>query len=76
MTQEEIDEMVQLYISQCREKPDLMKHLMDQIFGKPKQNVSLDGGEDEEGTPKPVLVKFIDGSNTYNLNTDRVPKTV
>lgn len=29
--------------------------------GNPRQDVG--GGEDEEGKPKPILVKFIDGSN-------------
>lgn len=29
--------------------------------GNPRQDVG--GGEDEDGKPKPILVKFVDGSN-------------
>ena len=43
-----------------------IKEINDRIFGKSPQNVSLDGGEDEEGNIKPVLVKFINGKDDRN----------
>ena len=57
MSEGEIDEMVNLFISQCREKPDLMKFLMEQIFGKARQNIGLDGGE--ENKPISILQNVI-----------------
>ena len=48
------------------EKEDFMDGLPKEIIwkmaeGNPRQDVG--GGEDEEGKPKPILVKFIDGNN-------------
>ena len=70
MSEKEMDEMVELFISQCREKPDLMKFLMEQIFGKARQNIGLDGGEEDK--PIPILLNvFPNHSHKQNSEADQ-----
>ena len=58
------------------ERPDnkALDSLLDRTFGKARQNVGLDGGEDEEGNPKPLYA----GQSTISLsrhegNTKDIP---
>jgi hypothetical protein len=58
MSEAEVERMVNKLIAQAEERPELLKFLLEQVFGKARQTVGLDGGI-EDGTIKPVLVKFI-----------------
>ena len=33
-------------IKQVSDKPEILKLVVEQLFGKPRQNIGLDGGED------------------------------
>lgn len=59
-----------------KERPEILKMTIEHIFGKPKQNMSIDGGEDEKGNLKPVLVKFIDAKPESDPNTTGVPTAI
>lgn len=49
VTPDEVEKLVRLAKEQADTKPELLKFLLEQIFGKARQNIGLDGGE--EGTP-------------------------
>lgn len=46
MTDEEIRDLVIEYKLKAKEDNKVLLHLIDHIFGKARQNVGLDGGED------------------------------
>jgi hypothetical protein len=54
MTPEEIDRMVKLFLSQAKRSPQLMRFLMEQIFGKAIQQSKISGFNDE-----PIVINMI-----------------
>ena len=55
ITEEEVKELVgmaKLYAKAG--KTDLLRFILEQIFGKARQNIRLDGGEDD----KPITMKY------------------
>lgn len=46
---------------------EIMKMVVEQLFGKPRQNIGLDGGEDG----KPVGVVILPQKNVHSLGTDK-----
>lgn len=49
MTEKEITDLVSLAKEQAKEKPELLKFLIEQYFGKARQQIELSGGEEPIG---------------------------
>lgn len=41
-----IESLIESCVQQAYEKPELMKFILEHIFGKARQNIGIDGGED------------------------------
>jgi len=66
VTPDEVTELVELAKEEAQDgKTDMLKFLLEQIFGKARQNVGLDGGED--GTPVVFMPSEIADKN--NIQT-------
>ena len=67
VTPSEVEGLMAQLKAQANEKPDLLKFALEQIFGKPRQNVGLDGGEDG----KPIEV-----SNLKELSDEQLSSII
>jgi hypothetical protein len=61
-TLDDIEKLVETAKKQAESKPEIMKFLLEQVFGKARQNIGIDGGEEN----KAILVRFIDGNTKDN----------
>ncbi len=43
---EDVERLIDLAFEQAQDKPELLKFLLEQIFGKARQNLGIDGGEE------------------------------
>ena len=64
ITKNEVKKLVALAKKQAKIKPELLKFLLEQIFGRPAQNVNL-GGQDGG----PMLIKVL----RYGDQDDQTP---
>lgn len=72
LTEEQKKELLEKSLSQAIAGDSrLQVFFLEQIYGKAKQQLGLDGGEDEQGNMLPVLVKFIEHGNDHR-DSDRV----
>lgn len=53
ITLDEVKALVETAKRTAGDKPELLKFLLEQIFGKARQNIGLDGGEGE-----PLVISF------------------
>lgn len=67
ITEREVKELVKIAKTQAKDKPDLLKFLLEQVFGRARQNIGLDGGEDD----KPInIISY--GNDTGKIPTKRL----
>ena len=67
VTPDEVAELMTLAKEQAREKPELLKFLLEQIFGKAKQNLGLEGGD--SGLPI-YVIKYGEDINSTSVSTE------
>ena len=69
VTPEEITELVNLAIKEAKAgKVEMLKFMLEQILGKARQNIGLDGGEDD----KPIrLLNYIQNNAIRDNNGDK-----
>lgn len=48
ITEEQVRDLIKIMLLQATEKPVYVTYILDQIFGKARQNIGLDGGEGKE----------------------------
>lgn len=66
VTEEEIEKIVAMSVKDALDgKGDMQRYLMDQFFGKARQNVGLDGGEG-----KPIQIIFDEAFKEYVINRE------
>ena len=69
LTEEQKQELVTTSFQKAVEGDSrLQVFFLEQIYGKAKQQVAVDGGEDDDGNLMPVLVKFINAEDDRNTN--------
>jgi len=62
-------------VKSAMSEKEIMKMIVEQLFGKPRQNIGLDGGE--EG--KAIVIKKIDyagNNNTAPIQSEEIPNTI
>jgi len=60
--EKEIDELVKIVKRDYKKRPEILKLVVEQVFGKPAQNVNL-GGQGDNPNPIPLL------ANVYHHNS-------
>jgi hypothetical protein len=52
-------------VKQAMSEKEIMKMIVEQLFGKPRQNIGLDGGEEN----KPIsILNYVSGDNSNKEN--------
>ncbi len=46
VSEDEVEDLIELCLTQATDKPEVLKFVMEQLFGKARQNIGVDGGED------------------------------
>lgn len=64
--EDEKEELVQLFINQSREKPELMRLLIEQLFGKAKQTMDL-GNKDDKPFSLEISEKIAKKKKLYDI---------
>jgi hypothetical protein len=54
ISEDEVHALVEQAKAQAIDKPELLKFILDHVFGKARQNIGLDGGED--GVPLSIEI--------------------
>lgn len=68
-TDKEIQELIKTAKEMSKTDKDMVKYLLDQVYGKARQTVGVDGGLDEDNKPKPIMQ--LDGSILANLSNPK-----
>lgn len=45
-SEEDIEHLIDQAFEQAKDKPEILRFLLEQIFGKARQNIGVDGGEE------------------------------
>lgn len=70
ISEDEVNKLVEKAKEQAADKPELLKFILDHVFGKARQNIGLDGGEDGQPLSIEISEKIAqkNGLNSHESN--------
>jgi len=68
MSTEDIRDLMERYLERAKVEDRVMIHLIENVLGKARQNIGLDGGEEDK--PIAILNGVISADNSNNQNSN------
>lgn len=67
---EQEEELVKLAVEKAKKDPSMSRFVLEQIFGKARQNIGLDGGEEDK--PINLILNKIENENRQTLSKQKL----